>query len=76
MNTVVLKIDQQGNGRCLYTEIIDLAALGALEIARASNVEFNNARQVWEVRNAEGVMLFTHSSRTHCLAWEQHYFNR
>ena len=76
MNTVIVKFDPHGNGHCLYTEIIDLASLGALEIARASHVEFNNALQVWEVRNADGVILFTHLSRASCLAWEIQYFNR
>ena len=34
-----LTIDPAGEARCLYTEAIDLVALGSLTIARASNVE-------------------------------------
>lgn len=73
---IALTIDALGNGHCLYTEAIDLSQLGALEIARASNIEFNNTRQCWEVRNAEGVLLFSNPLRSHCLNWELQYFNR
>jgi len=76
MNTPVLKFDANGNGHCLYTEAIDLSSLGAMEIVRASRIEFNNRSQQWEVRNAENVLLFTDASRQTCLDWEQQYFNR
>ena len=36
---IVIRAD--GNGRCLYGEAIDLQQLGALAVARASNVEPN-----------------------------------
>jgi hypothetical protein len=76
MKTVVLKFDPAGNGHCLYTEAIDLSALGALEIVRASSIEFNNPAQQWEVKSAEGAVLFTDPSRQVCLDWEHQYFNR
>ena len=76
MNTPVLKFDLQGQGHCLYTELIDLSSLGALEIARASSIEFNNQAQQWEVKSPEGVLLFSHASRHACLSWENQYFNR
>jgi hypothetical protein len=34
-----LTVSPAGEARCLYTEAIDLVALGGLTIARASNVE-------------------------------------
>ena len=76
MNTTVLKFDATGTGHCLYTEAIDLSSLGALEIVRASSIEFNNGSQQWEVKDAEGVRMFTDASRQACLDWEQQYFNR
>lgn len=76
MNTPVLKFDPTGNGHCLFTEAIDLSSLGALEIARASSIEFNNQSQQWEVKSPEGERLFSHPSRQACLDWEHQYFNR
>ena len=76
MKTAVLKFDPAGNGHCLFTEAIDLSVLGALEIVRASNIEFNNATQQWEVKSPEGVLLHSDSSRQACLDWERQYFNR
>ena len=76
MNTPVIKFDPAGNGHCLFTEAIDLSLLGALEIVRASSIEFNNNAQLWEVKSADGVLLFSHTSRQTCLDWEHQYFNR
>ena len=76
MQTLVLKFDPTGNGHGLYTEAIDLSSLGALEIVRASSIEFNNHAQQWEVKSPEGVLLFIHPSRQECLDWEKQYFNR
>ena len=76
MKTAVLKFDPTGYGHCLYTEAIDLSLLGALEIVRASSIEFNNATQHWEVKSPEGMLLFSDPSRQACLDWEQQYFNR
>jgi hypothetical protein len=76
MNTPVIKFDCAGNGHCLFTEAIDLATLGALEIVRASSIEFNNTTQLWEVKGADDVLLFRHASRQACLDWEHQYFNR
>jgi hypothetical protein len=76
MNTVVIRFDPQGNGHCLYTEAVDLHAIGPLQVARASNIEFNQAEQKWEVRDAERQLLCSSASRAICLAWEHQYFNR
>ena len=72
----VVQFDPHGIGHCLYTEAIDLSALGTLEIVRASSIEFNNRAQQWEVKGVEGVLLFSDPSRQACLDWELQYFNR
>ena len=76
MNTHVLKFDLTGNGHGLFTEAIDLSSLGALEIVRASIIEFNNAAQQWEVKSADGVLLHSHAWRQACIDWKHQYFNR
>jgi hypothetical protein len=70
MNVHVLKFDSAGQGHCLYTELLNLAAIGSLQITRASNIEFNNHSQQWEVKDLNGKVLFTSLSRTACLDWE------
>ena len=42
-----LIISPSGEGRCLYSEQIDLAALGELEIHRASHLEPDESGQWW-----------------------------
>ena len=42
----------------------------------ASSIEFNNTAQLWEVKGADGGLLFSHASRQTCLDWEHQYFNR
>jgi hypothetical protein len=44
---MMLIIDPGGQGRCIYSEAIDLAALGAVQIRRASHVEPDAAGQWW-----------------------------
>ena len=76
MNMVVLRFDSSGQGSCLYSELIDLQSIGPLAVARATSIEFNPATQQWEVKDMNSQILFTHSSRSICLAWEQQHFNR
>jgi hypothetical protein len=75
MKTTVLTFNTQGNGSCLYSELIDLQSIGQLEVTRATTIEFNHGTQQWEVKDAYSQILFTHSSRSLCLAWEQQHFN-
>ena len=49
MNEHVLLIKPDGNVETLYTEQIDLRALGDLHVERASNVEFDDDEQGWRV---------------------------
>ena len=71
MNTLVLTVHQNGAGSCLYSELIDLQAIGSLEITRASRIEFNNQTQRWEVQNLKGRVLFFAKTREACVEWEQ-----
>jgi hypothetical protein len=67
-----LRFHPGGHIDCLYTEVIDLRALGRLEVVRATDIQFNETIQQWEVHDAgTGQVLFSHPSRTECLRWEQ-----
>ena len=71
MNTAVITFNETGAGTCLYTELIDLKSIGCLQVTRATQIEFNNETQFWEVKNLKGSVLYFSRSRTACLAWEQ-----
>jgi hypothetical protein len=75
MSTTVISFNPQGEGHCLYTEVIDLPSIGPLHVERATSIEFNDGGQVWEVRAVDEV-LFSDRSRSVCLAWEHQHFNR
>jgi hypothetical protein len=62
-----------GLGHALYTEAVDLAAIGALSVRRATSIEFDDARQYWRVRDPSGFALFNSPSRQLCLDWERRY---
>ena len=64
----------QGQGRCLYTEAIDLNTLGKLHVERATRIEFDNRLGAWRVRDKTGFALFTAPTRQQCLDWEEKYF--
>lgn len=72
----VLTFTADGTGHGLYTEVIELTAIGLLVIERATSVEFNDASQQWEVRTTGGELLFTDISRTVCLSWEHQFYNQ
>ena len=76
MNPAVLTFSPTGVGLCLYTELIDLHAIGSLSITRATSIEFNASQQHWEVKDTNHKLLFAHASRTLCLVWEHQHFNR
>lgn len=60
--------------KTLWTDEIDLASLGELQISRASEIEYNNDRQTWEVK-IQGAIVFDNPSRAACLSWERDHFN-
>jgi len=67
-------IDPQGQVRCLYTETMDLAALGPLVICRASHVEPDSNGQWWaDLSPVNGPRLGPYQVRSHALAAEQQW---
>ena len=69
--TSILRFAPGGHIGCLYTEAIDLRALGRLQVVRATDIRFNHTIQQWDVHAADtGQVLFSHPSRTECLRWE------
>jgi len=66
-----ISFQQDGTAQCLWTEALPLHELGRLEISRASNIEFNNSTQHWEVKDQKGKIRFISKSRAACLEWEQ-----
>ena len=72
----VLTIDASGIVTGLYTEAIPLSALGSLQVERLTTIEFNDATQLWEVRDRAEALLFADASRDRCLQWEHERFNQ
>ena len=72
----VIHFNPDGTGAGLYTELIDLREIGSLEVVRASEIEFNETTQQWEVFDYTGNRVFTDPSREACLRWERQHFNQ
>ena len=66
-HTHTISFNPDGTALCLWTEAVPLRELGQLEITRATNIEFNNERQQWEVREPAGALLYSALSRNACL---------
>jgi len=70
----VILFDPAGRARCLYSELVDLHALGRLKVRRATGIEFDEDKQQWQVlpaADAAGTALFASPSRRDCLTWER-----
>jgi len=72
----VLHFQPDGTGAGLYTERIDLQQIGRLDVTRASEIEFNDTTQHWEVFDYTGSKVHSDPSREACLRWERHHFNQ
>jgi hypothetical protein len=68
---IQISFTPDGIAHCLWTDAISLHELGRLEITRASNIDFNNSDQQWEVQDRKGRIRFFSKSRSDCLEWEQ-----
>ena len=64
---ITIAFNSDGTAQCLWTEALPLHELGRLEITRASNIEFNNTTQQWEVSDQKGRVRFFARSRSVCL---------
>ncbi len=73
MNEHAITFTPDGTGHAIYTEAIDLAAIGGLSIQRATSIEFDNQTQYWRVTDPTGFALFNSPSRQACLDWERQY---
>ena len=71
MSAIAISFNIDGTAQCLWTEALPLHELGRLEIHRASNIEFNNTTQHWEVKDRKDKVRFIARSRSACLEWEQ-----
>ena len=69
MNIQIL-FTPDGTAHCLWTDAISLHDLGHLQIIRATNIDFNNTTQKWEVKDRKGKVRFFARSRSACLEWE------
>jgi len=74
---IVLSISPDGSVECLWTEALPLDKLGSLHVKRASNVEFDEASQQWQVKlaTAPDAVAFASPSRAACIAWEVETLN-
>lgn len=70
-----LHVLPDGTIKGLFTELLDLATLGPLEVRRAMAIEFDNPAQVWRVYDPYGRSLYDSPSRENCLAWEIQHLN-
>jgi len=76
MVNTILEVTENGDLVCLYTDEVDLFALGRVEgVRKASNVEFNEADQVWEVLSLDGEVLYTNPNREKAIDWEIEAFS-
>lgn len=70
-----------GTAEALWDETIPLHQIGTLTIRRATQIEWNQSRQEWEVRfilkdgTVSGEISYSNPSRDLCLAWERHFFS-
>ena len=72
-----LVIDPTGQVRCIYSEVIDLTALGQVSICRASHVEPDEAGQWWvDLSPVAGPRLGPFTRRAEALATEIDWLER
>jgi hypothetical protein len=73
---MTLEVMPNGTIRCLYTNEVNLAELGRLNINRASHVEFDNHLRRWVVTSAKTEKrLHSAATREEALEWEHQYYS-
>ena len=67
----IFEIDEEGNLNGLYTDEVNLFSLGrVVNVRKASNVEFDESSQQWQVTSISGKVLYSHPNRETCIEWE------
>ena len=76
MNAVI-SFSEDGTAKCLWTDAIPLAALGAMKIKRASTIEWSDKAQKWQVKfEGSEEVVYEHDSRSECIKWEIETLNK
>lgn len=77
MNKIELEITPEGGIMMLADDAVDLRQFGMVEVERASDVEFNNGAQVWEVRSHKTGELIGggFGTRAEALAFEKTWYS-
>jgi hypothetical protein len=71
-NEMELVVGTDGVARCIYDDVLDLRALGRLQITRASHVEPDAEGYWWaDMRPVDGPVLGPFRSRSEALAAER-----
>ena len=71
----VFLIDPDATVTGLYTDDLDLRAVGDLSTRRASNVEFNSETSLWDVILPDGTIIASDRSREVAIELEIAYLN-
>ena len=58
-----LCIDAAGDVNAVYSDRLTKLALGPMRVERASNVEFNHEKQVWEAKTPAGELIASGANR-------------
>lgn len=67
-----LVIDKAGTVKAVYSDKIRNMNLGAMQVARASNVEFNETTQLWEATTPNGELIASGPNRDEVIKEEVH----
>lgn len=71
MVDLIFDIDLEGNMHGLWTDEIDLFSVGrVVQVRKASNVEFNETEQCWNVSSLKGEILHKNKNRQAAIDWE------
>lgn len=73
---IVMEIDKNGNVFCLYSDEINLFSIGrVVNIRKASNIEFNESKQCWQVISLDGKVLHENRNREKAIDFEIEVFS-
>jgi hypothetical protein len=73
---LIFEITPEGNLHGLYTDDVNLFDIGRVtNVHKASNVEFNESKQCWQVLSLDGEVLYENTSREKAVEWEIEVFS-